>query len=239
MLLESTNMVRLTLAGLVALACAGSPPVGSPPVGPEPDPVPAPPHATQTVPAASTVAPEGGEPADAAPDAQSSDAGAASDGGDAGADADPRVCADAADYVPYVVNLGPPDNSAGMGPYQRSPSDEGRPIRATLSAFTAPKDLDAFNFAAYLPYYVASAYQDALATRPGLRGSVRVRLELDANGKATKVEIKAPGFPATFVDEVRERASTRYEICSPLPAPAIVSATITLEPRRIRRPGQR
>ncbi len=234
MLLESATMHRLTLAGLVALACAGSPPVS-----PQPDPVPAPPLATESAAAASTGAPEGGEPADAALDVQSPDAGAALAGGDAGADAAPRVCAEAADYVPYVVNLGPPDNSAAMGPYQRSPSDEGRPIRATLSAFTAPKDLDAFNFAAYLPYYVAGAYQEAIATRPGLRGSVRVRLVLDANGKATTVEIKAPGFPAAFVDEVRERASTTYAICSPLPAPAIVSATITLEPRQIRRPGRR
>ncbi|MCC6899748.1 MAG: hypothetical protein IT377_12285 [Polyangiaceae bacterium] len=237
-------MQRLTLAGLLALACAGGPPAR-----PQPEPAPVPPVTTPSADVATAGEPDAAAPstdagadanADATADAgAAADAGATADADDAGTDAPARVCEDAASYVPYVVDLGPAENSARMGPREKSASDEGRPIRATLTAFTAPKELDAFNFATYLPYYVAGAYQDAVATRPGLRGSVRVRLTLDATGKATTVELRAPGFPAAFLDEVRERATTTYAICAPLSAPAVVSATLTLSPRTLRRPGRR
>ncbi|MBI3206047.1 MAG: hypothetical protein HYZ29_31215 [Myxococcales bacterium] len=231
-------MQRLTLAGFLALACAGGPPAR-----PQPEPAPVPAVATPRADVATAGEPVAAAPStDAGADANAdatADADATAASGDAGTDAPARVCADAADYVPYVVDLGPAENSARMGPHEKSASDEGRPIRATLTAFTAPKELDAFNFATYLPYYVAGAYQDAVATRPGLRGAVRLRLTLDATGKATTVELRAPGFPAAFLDEVRERATTTYAICAPLPAPAVVSATITLAPRTLRRPARR
>jgi hypothetical protein len=233
-------MQRISFVGLLIAACAGSPPVTPSPGGDESGPSePRAPSSEAVV----SPAPDAAEVSDAAADVTLADAGAAdagaTDAGDASVGAAQVACSAAADQVPYVVDLGPHENSAAMGPYKRSESDLGRPIRATLTALSAPKEFDAFNFASYLPYYVAGAYQEAIATRPGLRGTVRVGFVLDATGKATQVEIKAPGFPATFVDEVRDRASTTYVICPPLPTPAKVSATITLAPRTLRRPGAR
>lgn len=229
-----TNTFSLPFAFVLGIACAGSPPVDRP--APVAEPYPPVPSATVA----------DGPPVDASTRADPSadaGAGAAAPTGlmaDAGAaDAKVVTCAEAADYVPYVVDLGPHENSAAMGPREKSPGDEGRPIRATLTALSAPKELDAFNFATYLPYYVGQAYQDALVRRPGLRGTATITLLLDESGKATTVTVRAPGFPSSFVDEVRERAGTTYVVCPPVPSPAKVRATISLTPRTIRLPGRR
>jgi len=141
-----------------------------------------------------------------------------------------KSCPKAAAVVPYVVDLGPADG--GGGPSVRTEVDKGPRVRATLTALTAPEQLDAFNFAAYLPYYVARAYQSTVAAgHTGLRGTVRVELSLDAEGTVKIARVDAPGFPAAFVTEVRERSRTRYPICAPLPTPATVQATIVLGPR--------
>lgn len=156
----------------------------------------------------------------------------------AAADAGATSCAAAADYVGYKVDLGVSEHAASMG---MGPTDEkpGPPIRASLVALTIPKDMDAFNFATYLPYYVALAYEELIeGGHPAVRGTVRVVLALDASGSATSVRITAPGFPRAFVDEVRDRATTRYVTCAPLPPGAAVKATITLAPRSVRQPGR-
>ncbi len=228
------RILRMLASSFLAIACAGSPPGSQPsPVG-EPDPPPASPTAAVELEPPSDASASIDQNPDAGSEAatpESADAGAA--------DAKPITCSEAADYVPYVVDLGPNENSAAMGPREKSPSDEGRPIRAKLTALSAPKEFDAFNFATYLPHYVAQAYQEALVRRPGLRGSVTITLLLDESGKATKVTVQAPGFPASFVDEVRERADTTHVVCPPVPAPVKVRATITLAPRTIRVPGRR
>lgn len=218
---------------IAAAACAGA---GT--VPPSPGAGAVSPAESSTVPSApADPGDDAGSTPDAAVDAIVSVVDAPDGAADAAPDVAKVVCSDSDGWLPYKVDLGPNENSAAMGPHAKSESDEGPPIRVTLTALSAPKELDVSFFATYLPYYLAMAYQEAASARPGLRGTVRIGLVLDETGKATKVELQAPGFPAAFKDDVRERAATTYVICPPLPPAAKLSATFKLEPRRLRKPG--
>lgn len=148
-----------------------------------------------------------------------------------------KTCAAADGWVPYHIDVGPPENAAALGPSANA-ADNGPPLRGTLTALTAPAGIDAANFAMYLPYYVTGAYKDAVLAQKATSGTITITIALDQDANATSVDIRAPGFPKTFVDEVRERAMTRYESCAPLASGASIRATMTLEPRRLQLPGK-
>jgi len=215
-----TGARRATLiASAVVLGCSSPPPANPGP----PAPAPAPP--------ADAAAPTAEPQAEAA--AAISQAVPPADAGppDAG-----RQCSPAVAFVPYVIDLGPSDNSPVAGAHGDKDVFRGPPIRATMTELAAPAAMDASAFVTYLPFYVAEAYQRAVDKRRTLHGTVRVTLVLDGAGAASRIRVVAPGFPAAFVDEVRARAASTYELCEPLGAAAGVRMTMTLRPRTV---GQR
>jgi hypothetical protein len=140
-------------------------------------------------------------------------------------------CESTESLVPLIVDRGPPDHADRLGPPGDSPVDSGPRVRTTLAKLAVPKNFDAYNFAMYLPYYAADAYQEAVATRGAFSGAAQLEIALDEQGQATTVAVTAPGLPKEVVGEIRERATTRHETCGPLAAGAKVRATLTFAPR--------
>lgn len=135
---------------------------------------------------------------------------------------------------PYVVDLGRPADwrpAPNEGPSLPGPGDQGPAVRVTMTAFDAPEDVDGYQLAAYLPYYVAKAYQEAVQKGAKLAGDVEVHATLAIDGTPRDVRVRAPGFPPAFVYEVTMRASSRWNLCAPLAAPSPVRVAMTLTRR--------
>jgi len=136
--------------------------------------------------------------------------------------------------TPDVIDLGRPANwrpAPNEGPGLPGPNQQGPAVRVTMTAFDAPDDVDGFQVAAYLPYYVAKAYQAAVEKDPKLAGDVEVVATLAVDGTPRDVRVRAPGFPAPFVYDVTSHASGRWFLCQPLTAPSPVRLAMSLTRR--------